>query len=91
MNGKPFVLLGVNTDEDRDEVRQLQQAGTITWRSWWNGPDGTRGPITEAWKVDAFPTLVLIDQAGVIRYRFDGAPGPSELETKLIELLKEVK
>jgi hypothetical protein len=39
----------------------------ITWRSFWNGPQGTGGPIAAAWNVRAWPTIYVLDQNGVIR------------------------
>ena len=39
----------------------------ITWRSFWNGPDGTGGPISKAWNVRGWPTIYVIDHKGVIR------------------------
>ncbi|MCP3904841.1 MAG: TlpA family protein disulfide reductase, partial [Planctomycetes bacterium] len=35
-------------------------------RSFWNGPDGTRGPIAKRWNVSSWPTIYLLDHEGVI-------------------------
>ena len=42
LENKPFALLGINTDQNRDKVRQDNQQQQITWRSWF---DGQGGPI----------------------------------------------
>jgi hypothetical protein len=42
LKDKPFALLGVNADGDRDEVKKAVEKKGITWRSWW---DGREGPI----------------------------------------------
>ena len=32
--GKPFALIGVNTDEDREELKKVVKQEKITWRSF---------------------------------------------------------
>jgi hypothetical protein len=68
MEGKPFALIGVNSDQDREELKQVLQDERITWRSFWNG-GSTNGPISRAWKVQGWPSIWVIDAKGVIRYR----------------------
>jgi peroxiredoxin len=65
---KPFVLLGVNSDDDREALKRVIQKEHITWRSWWDGPSAV-GPITEQWGVEASPSTFVIDHRGYIRYR----------------------
>lgn len=66
MNGKPFALLGVNSDRDRDALKKTIQKENLTWRSFWDG-GSTEGPIATAWNVSAWPTIYVIDHRGVIR------------------------
>ena len=68
LEDKPFALIGVNSDKDREELKQVLQEERITWRSFWNG-GGTGGPISRAWKVSSWPTIYVIDAQGVIRYK----------------------
>ena len=68
LEGKPFALIGVNSDADREELKQVLQQERITWRSFWNG-GGIRGPISTQWKVTAWTSIWVIDAKGVIRYR----------------------
>jgi hypothetical protein len=68
MQGKPFALIGVNSDANRDALKPVLQRERITWRSFWNGPRGTDGAIADKWKVEAWPTIYLIDHEGVIRH-----------------------
>lgn len=65
----PFEIIGVNSDKDRIATRETVEKKQITWRSFWNGPNGTQGPISDQWLVTAWPTLYLIDDKGVIRYK----------------------
>ncbi len=64
--GKPFVLLGVNSDEDREALKKTIAAEQITWRSWWD-EGGTNGPIQTAWQVRQRPSVHLLDAHGVLR------------------------
>ena len=66
---KPFVLIGVNSDTDLDMIKETVKEKNITWRSFWNGPEGTGGPISKAWNVTGWPTIYVMDAEGVIRYK----------------------
>ena len=61
------------------KINQQEQHG-LTWPSWWDGP---RGAISKAWGVEGFPTFVLIDGEGVIRWRHSGVPPEGELERQI--------
>lgn len=65
---KPFVLLGVNSDSDRTELKEIMKRESITWRSWWDN-GSVDGPIQTAWQITVRPTIHLIDHNGVIRYK----------------------
>src|SRR5262245_49734454 len=67
LEGKPFVLIGVNSDSDREEIKNVVQKEGITWRSFWNG-GSTRGPIATAWNVQSWPTIYVIDPKGIVRH-----------------------
>lgn len=66
MAGRPFVLLGVNTDEDRKAIKAAVIEQKLDWRSWWDG-GSTEGPIATRWQVSNWPTLYMIDDKGVIQ------------------------
>ena len=87
MEGKPFAIIGVNSDRDLDGIRSTVKEKSITWRSFWNGELGTRGPISKAWKVTGWPTTYLIDKDGVIRYK--GLRG-NALDQAIEELMAEM-
>ncbi len=72
MKDRPFALIGVNSDRDKEVLRPRMKEENITWRSFWNGPEGTSGPISKAWNVSGWPTLYVIDHNGVIRARSVG-------------------
>jgi thiol-disulfide isomerase/thioredoxin len=85
---KPFVLLGINTDETREQLQKTQAKEKLNWRSWWDGPSG---PIAAQWKVDAVPTLYLIDHKGAIRFESRGVPDAKELEQRIEKLVHEAE
>jgi hypothetical protein len=66
LEGKPFALLGINSDRDRDELKKKLKDENITWRSFWNG-GSTDGPIAKAWNVHGWPTIYVLDENGIIR------------------------
>jgi hypothetical protein len=68
MKGRPFVLLGVNTDSGPSFARSLVEDGTVTWRSWSDGGELYGGPIARRWNVQPLPDFFILDDRGVIRH-----------------------
>ena len=68
LEGKPFALVGVNTDADKDQAKKVIEEEHITWRSFWNGPEGVYGPISTKWNT-GLPTTYVIDAKGTIRFK----------------------
>jgi hypothetical protein len=66
LEGKPFALLGINSDRDRDELKKKLKDENISWRSWWDG-GSTSGPTAKAWNVHGWPTVYVLDEKGIIR------------------------
>jgi thiol-disulfide isomerase/thioredoxin len=67
--GRPFVLIGVNGDVSKSSAAKAVAEHQISWRSFWNGKEGPGGPIAVAWNVRGWPTVYVLDQEGVIRYK----------------------
>jgi hypothetical protein len=88
--GKPFALVGVNSDQDREALKKTMEKEQITWRSFWNG-GSTGGPISTAWNVQGWPTLYVLDHKGVIRYKHLGSPGDKVLDDEIEKLVKEAE
>ena len=66
-SGRPFVLLGVNTDKSMKRAKTAISKNNLNWRSWYDG--STRGPISTSFAVRSFPTILLVDHHGQIRYK----------------------
>ncbi len=90
LEGKPFVLIGVNSDRDRAELKKVMDKEKITWRSFWNG-GSTQGPISDRWDLEGWPTLFLIDAKGVLRYKHVGSPGEKALDEELDKLIADAE
>ena len=73
MTGRPFVFLGVNCDHEQETIKRVSLGDHVTWRNWWNG--GASGPFTARYGVNRWPTTLVLDANGVVRYR--GVPGPA--------------
>lgn len=87
LKGRPFALLGVNNEPDKDEVVRAIKKERLTWRSWWDG-GGTADRITKQWQIDALPRVYVLDAKGVIRYKHEGVIG-NELDDVVNKLLAE--
>jgi hypothetical protein len=91
LEDKPFAIVGVNSDPDKEKLKEALEQNRITWRSFWNGPQGTGGPISARWNVHGWPTLYLIDAKGVIRHKFLGSPGDKVMDEFIDALVKEAE
>ena len=89
MEGKPFALLGVNSDA-KPRVKQAIEKNQLSWPSWWDG-GSSGGPIARTWGVNAWPTLYVIDHKGIIRHRWEGSPGDQVLDDSIEKLVKEAE
>ena len=85
---KPFVLIGVNSDKDREQAREFVKTQDLNWRSFWNGEKGINGPISTQWNIIGWPSIFLIDHEGVLRYK--KLPGPKQLEFAITKLLDDM-
>src|SRR5262249_52098528 len=87
LEGRPFALIGVNSDRDRKTLKETLKKENITWRSFWDG-GSTQGPIATRWNGPAWPTISVLDHRGVIRAR--DLRGTA-LDRRVDELLKEAE
>ena len=65
MKGRPFVLIGVNGDADREKAKAVSAKEGVNWRSFW--PGGSKQGTPLEWGVSSWPTVFVIDANGVIR------------------------
>ena len=84
--GKPFQLVSVSSDDDEDVWKTFTKAEHMDWPQYMDLP----GDVLQAFKVESFPTFVVLDKDGVIRFRQSGE-GPTtegELEDAIGKYLK---
>ena len=67
MKGRPFAILSVNIDENKETLKKAIASGEITWRCWWEG--GEKRPNCDRWHVGIIPSVYVIDADGIIRAR----------------------
>jgi hypothetical protein len=70
LEGKPAVLLGVNSDADAAAARDTLASERLHFRSWCDGGTVRGGEISHNWNVQALPVTYVVDDSGIIRYRF---------------------
>lgn len=87
LDGKLFVVVGVNSDLSREAALKTTEDKKIKWRSFWDGRQGKQGPISTEWRIEDWPTTYLIDKDGVIRHK--NLRGDS-LDRAVDALLKEL-
>ena len=85
-----FALIGINSDP-RETAKTALEEENLTWRSWWDGGN-TAGPIASKWNVRSWPTIYVLDEKGVIRYKNVRGPAMDKaVETLLAEMGETVE
>ena len=67
-SGKAFQLVGVSSDDDEDVWKTFIQAQRMDWPDYLDASD----EIQRAFKIESFPTFIVLDKDGVIRFRQSG-------------------
>ena len=83
--GKPFDILGINTDSDKEKYKADCLTENVTWRSTWEGKEKA---IVKRWGVQVFPTIYVLDAKGVIRFKGSRGAG---LERDVALLMDELE
>ncbi len=83
--GKPFTILGINVDESLADCTSAIKKEKITWPTIYDGSPEV-GEITRKWRVNSFPTIVMIDHEGLIRHK---NVMPFQLESVVEDLVAE--
>ncbi|MBX9792524.1 MAG: TlpA family protein disulfide reductase [Pirellulales bacterium] len=83
---KPFVILGVNSGDDLKTAQATVEKHQMRWRHWWDGGATRESPIQIAYNIQHWPTVFVLDKAGIIR-SFD--PRGEELDKVVDSLLAQ--
>src|SRR5262249_38692929 len=90
LESRPFVLLGVNGDDNSPTLKEQNTNQKISWRSFKNDGSG-QTPLSEEWNVEGWPTLYVIDHKGIIRHKWLGSPGEKAIDDAVELLVKEAE
>ena len=85
LKGKPFALLGVDCEPNKETARSVMARERMTWPNWYDGAPG-EGPIARRYHIRGYPSIFVLDAKGVIRSRggvYD------EFVDKLLEEMKQ--
>ncbi|WP_020474837.1 TlpA family protein disulfide reductase [Zavarzinella formosa] len=63
---KPFVFVSVSADDEKKDLEEFMKEEKMPWTHWWQGPDA---PLLKTWNIRKFPTVYVLDTAGVIRHK----------------------
>lgn len=86
LKDKPFALISLSADAKKETLEKFIEKEPMPWTHWWNG--SASGAALETYKVRFYPTIYVLDEKGVIRFKHvRGEAMDKAVET----LLKEVK
>jgi peroxiredoxin len=63
-----FVMIGISSDSEEDTWREFTTKNKMVWPQYW---DRDRR-VQRAFDVRAFPTYIVIDHEGIVRFRSSG-------------------
>jgi thiol-disulfide isomerase/thioredoxin len=86
LKDQPFVLISLSADAKKETLTDFLEKESMPWVHWWNG--GARGAAIEAYRVQFYPTIYVLDDKGVIRHKHVRGPA---MDKAVEELLKEIK
>jgi len=85
-SAKGFQLVGISSDDEEDVWKTFIASQKMDWAEYID----LSGKLLESFKVDSFPTYIVVDKDGVIRFRQSGV-GPStagDLDEAISKALK---
>lgn len=91
MKDQPFALIGVNSDKTPEVAKKAVAKNGLNWRSFQNQEPGRKVAIATDWAVQGWPTIVVIDQDMVVRYRGHDGDAATEVARELVAKLAGAK
>ena len=83
---KPFVLVSVSVDDEKETLTKFLEKEKMPWIHWWD--NGQETAVMKKYRVRAFPTLYLIDHTGIVKQKWVGNPGNDKIDAAVEELVK---
>ncbi len=66
--GKPFIILGINANDSKADLKRAIKKEKITWPTIFDGMQD-ESSLVEAWRVRSFPMIYVVDHKGIIRHK----------------------
>ncbi len=85
LRDRPFALIGISADDSPEVVKEFMKRKEMPWVHWHNGPSGG---IIDDWEVQSYPTILVIDHKGIIRFK---DVRDEEMDEAVEKLLKEME
>ena len=73
---KALQLVSISSDDDEDAWKNFVEAQHMAWSEYLD----SSGEVRRAFKIDAYPTFIVVDKDGVIRFRQSGVGPETENE-----------
>jgi nucleotide-binding universal stress UspA family protein len=87
MEGRPFALVGVNSDDSVETANAAVKKNDLNWRSFQNERKDSAS-ISDDWKVSGWPTIVVMNEKGLIKYRGHDGEEATRVAAKLVAKLE---
>ena len=85
LEGKPFVMIGISADQTLADLKKFDASEQLPWRNYWDANQDMQGK----WKVEGYPTMIVLDHEGKEVRRIVGAE-KDELDEAIDEALKKI-
>ena len=82
LKDEPFALVGFNYGDELEHIQNAVKEKNLIWRSFFGGRDST---IPSKYEIKGYPTILIIDAKGVIRYKEHG-PNDELIDELLAEM-----
>ena len=87
LEGKPFAMIGVHVhNSDPKKLKAAMVKEEMNWRSFAH-----QEAISTNWNEPGTPTYYVLDDKGVIQYKWVGNPGAKAIDSALEKLIKAVE
>lgn len=85
LKDKPFQLVSISADAEKKTLTDFLDKEKMPWMHWWNGAEGK---LIDALNIEHYPTIFVLDGAGVIRHK---ELRGEKLEKAVNELIQEIE
>jgi thiol-disulfide isomerase/thioredoxin len=83
---KPFAFISLSADAKKETLTQFLEKESMPWTHWWNG--GASGAAIEDYRIRFYPTIYVLDEKGVIRFKHVRGEA---MDRAIESLLKDMK